>query len=408
MHAAKRLLLIIGGGIAAYKCLDLIRELRRQNIAVRIVLTRAAKEFVTPSSVASLSGEQVFDELFSLKEETEIGHIRLSREADLVMVCPATADLIGKTANGLADDLASTLLLATDKPVLWAPSMNVRMFEHPAVQENIAQLRRRGALFIGPEEGEMACGEFGPGRLAAQEILIDAIHCALKQGNARTIQTPLAGLTAVVTAGPTHEPVDPVRYLANRSSGKQGYHIAAALRDLGAQVTLVSGPTAVADPAGMKIVHVETAQQMLAAVEANLPADLFVSVAAVADFRPASSNKQKIRKKEGEKHAQLKLALNPDILAKISRRKKNRPELVVGFAAETQKLLEHAREKRKRKGCDWIIANDVNGGVMGGDHNQAILIMENEELALSGKTKFEIAKALARQVAQFFTSAAKD
>jgi phosphopantothenoylcysteine decarboxylase / phosphopantothenate---cysteine ligase len=374
----KRILLVIGGGIAAYKVLELIRRLREQGAGVHAVMTRAAKEFVTPLSVASLSGNKVFDDLFSLTDETEMGHIQLSRAADLVVVAPATADLLGKMANGLADDLASTLLLATDKRTLIAPAMNLRMWLHPATQRNVMTLRRDGVLFVGPEEGDMACGEYGPGRLSEPASILTAITAALQAGTRValpvTTDDPLKGRRIVVTSGPTHEPIDPVRYIGNRSSGKQGHAIAAAAAKAGAEVILISGPVALPDPPGVTTKHVETAEQMLAAVEANLPADIFIATAAVADWRATTASAQKIKKSSAP--PQFALAENPDILATVAQRKKDRPRLVVGFAAETEHLLDHGREKLQQKHCDVVVANDVGGveSVMGKDENQVTLI----------------------------------
>jgi phosphopantothenoylcysteine decarboxylase/phosphopantothenate--cysteine ligase len=377
----KRILLVIGGGIAAYKVLELIRRLRERGAALHVVMTKAAKEFVTPLSVASLSGGKVFDDLFSLTDETEIGHIQLSRAADLVVVAPATADLLAKMAHGLADDLASTLLLATDKKILVAPAMNVRMWLHPATQRNIATLRQDGVLFMGPDDGDMACGEYGPGRMSEPAAILAAITAALNgetqiplpPGIGRLAQEkPLAGRRVVVTSGPTQEPIDPVRYIGNRSSGKQGHAIAAAAAKAGAEVTLVSGPVALPDPPGSVTVHVDTAAQMLAAVETALPADIFIGTAAVADWR-AEAAPQKVKKSAAP--PQFALMENPDILAIVAQRKSARPRVVVGFAAETENLLVHAREKLQRKKCDLIVANDVGAdGAMGKDENQVTLI----------------------------------
>lgn len=363
----KRILLIIGGGIAAYKSLELIRMLGRAGIATRCIITRGGQEFVTPLSVSALSGEKVFTELFDLDDEADMGHIQLSRSADLVVVCPATADLIGKAAGGLANDLASTTLLATDKPVLMVPTMNVRMWGHAAVQRNVAQLRADGVEIMEPDEGAMACGEFGPGRLPEVERIAALIEQKLS-GSGR----PLAGKHALITAGPTREPIDPVRFLSNHSSGRQGYAIAGALAQLGARVTLVSGPVGLSAPVGVDLVQIETAREMLKACEKALPADVFVSVAAVADWRPAQQAKQKLKLKGTAKSVSPELALkeNPDILATLSRKKSKRPKLVVGFAAETNDVIRHAKEKLKRKKCDWIVANDVSGDVMGGVPHQ--------------------------------------
>jgi phosphopantothenoylcysteine decarboxylase/phosphopantothenate--cysteine ligase len=378
MMQGKSILLIIGGGIAAYKSLELIRELRRRGLGVKTILTRAGAEFVTPLSIAGLSGEKVYDDLFSLTDEVEMGHIQLSRAAGLVVVAPATADLMAKMANGLAGDLATTALLATDKRVLIAPAMNVRMWEHPATQRNLATLRADGVLVVGPNAGEMACGEFGPGRMAEPAEIVAAIQAALMPA-----ARPLHGRHVLVTSGPTHEPIDPVRYLANRSSGKQGHAIAAAAARAGARVTLVSGPVMLADPPGVTTIRVETARQMLAAVEDALPADIAIFAAAVADWRPAEERAGKI-KKEGRAVPPLALFENPDILAQIAQRNAMRPALVVGFAAETDAVLDNARKKLTAKGCDLIVANDVSlaggvrdgiaGGVMGADANAVHLV----------------------------------
>ena len=369
----KRVLLIIGGGIAAFKSLELIRDIRKRGGSVRVILTKTGTEFVTPLSVGSLSGEKVFTDLFSLTDEAEMGHIELSRSADLVIVAPATADLLAKLANGLANDLASTALLATDKRVLVAPAMNVRMWEHPATRRNIATLRQDGVIFVGPDEGEMACGEFGPGRMAEPAAIADAIEQSLMGGTVGA--GPLSGLHVLVTSGPTHEPIDPVRYIANRSSGKQGHAIAAAAAAAGARVTLVSGPVAIPDPTGVDAIHVETASAMMAAVETALPANIAIFCAAVADFKVDQQSDQKI-KKMGEGAPTLVLAQNPDILATIARRTTGRPRLVIGFAAETERVIAHAQEKLRRKGCDLIVANDVGAGsdIMGGARNRVHIV----------------------------------
>lgn len=373
MNAVPSVLLIIGGGIAAYKSLELIRGLRKHGIGVRCILTRAGAEFVTPLSLAALSGQKVYDDLFSLTDETEMGHIQLSRSADLVVVAPATADLMAKMAHGLATDLATTALLATDKPVMLAPAMNVRMWQHPATQRNLARLKADGIAIIGPDEGEMACGEYGPGRMAEPEAMVSAIEAAL----GRTVQhhRPLAGSHVLVTSGPTHEPIDPVRYIANRSSGQQGHAIAAAAAAAGARVTLVSGPVSIPDPEGVRVVRVETAREMLAAVEAALPADIAVFAAAVADWRTSGEASQKIKKGPGGTPV-LSLTENPDILASIARLSDNRPAIVVGFAAETENVIANAQAKLARKGCDLIVANDVSpaSGIMGGDSNLVHLV----------------------------------
>ncbi len=368
----KRILLVIGGGIAAYKVLELIRRLREQDASVSPVMTKAAKEFVTPLSVASLSGNRVFDDLFSLTDEMEIGHIELSRAADLVVVAPATADLLAKLAHGLADDLASTLLLATDKKILVAPAMNVRMWENPATRRNVASLRRDGVLFVGPEVGDMACGEYGAGRMSESVAILAAIEDALR-GDTRIALPgqPLVGRRVVVTSGPTREPIDPMRYLGNASSGKQGHAIAAAAARAGAEVVLVSGPVALPDPAGVRTRHVTTAAEMLAAVEAALPADMFIAAAAVADWRVADVAAQKLKK--GAQAPVLRLVENPDILARVAQRPV-RPRLIVGFAAETENLIDNACAKLAAKGCDVIVANDVGEDVLGQDENQVTII----------------------------------
>lgn len=393
----KRILLIVGGGIAAYKALELTRLLRKAGVGVRPILTRAGAEFVTPLSLSALAEDKVYSELFSLTDEAEMGHIELSRSADLVVVAPATADLMAKAANGLAGDLASTTLLATDKPVLMAPAMNVRMWEHPATRRNLESLRRDGVLFVGPDEGAMACGEFGPGRMAEPAAILQAILDALTGAAAR----PLTGRRAIVTAGPTAEPIDPVRLITNRSSGKQGYAIAQALAALGADVTLVSGPTALPAPAGVARVAVETAREMLAACEAALPADIAVCVAAVADWRPESLGAQKIKKGEGGPPP-ISLVENPDILATLSKAKA-RPALVVGFAAETNDVEAHARAKLDRKGCDWIVANDVSvQGTMGGDDNAVAIVFKGGIERWERAPKAEVARRLAARIAAHF------
>lgn len=393
MLAGKRILLVIGGGIAAYKSLLLIRLLKGAGAAVTPVLTRAGAEFVTPLSVSALAGEKVHDALFDLTDESEMGHIQLSRVADLVVVAPATADLMAKLATGRAEDLASTLLLATDTPVLMAPAMNVRMWEHTATQRNLAQLRADGVRFVGPDAGEMACGEFGPGRMAEPEAIFAAIAAALGDG-------PMQGKHVLVTSGPTHEPIDPVRYIANRSSGAQGTAIAAALRDLGAKVTFVTGPATVPPPAGVQVVRVETAREMLAAVEAALPADAAVMAAAVADWRVANQGAQKMKKDGSGRAPALEFAENPDILATVSKGAL-RPRLVVGFAAETEKVVDHATAKRARKGSDWIVANDVSPetGIMGGTENAVVLISDSGAEVWPRMGKDQVARQLAERIA---------
>ena len=394
MLVGKRVLLVIGGGIAAYKALDLIRRLRERGAAVTPVLTKAGAEFVTPLSVSALAGAKVHEALFDLTDEAEMGHIQLSRSADLIVVAPATADLMAKAAQGRADDLASTLLLATDTPILMAPAMNVRMWQHKATQRNLAQLLADGVRFIGPNEGDMACGEFGPGRMAEPLEIVAAIEAALSAG-------PLMGKHVLVTSGPTHEPIDPVRYIANRSSGAQGTALAAALRDLGAQVTFVTGPASVPPPAGVRVVRVETARQMLEAVEAALPADAAVFAAAVADWRVANAGAQKMKKDGSGRAPALEFAENPDILATISQRREGRPSLVVGFAAETETVVAHATAKRARKGCDWIVANDVSPetGIMGGSENAITLISDAGAEAWPRMGKDAVARALAERIA---------
>jgi phosphopantothenoylcysteine decarboxylase / phosphopantothenate---cysteine ligase len=403
----RRVLLIIGGGIAAYKCLDLIRRLRDEDASVRAVMTRAACEFVTPLSVAGLTTERVFANLFDLNEEHEIGHIRLSREADLIIVAPATADFLAKMAGGHADDLASTVLMATDKPVLAAPAMNPRMWFHPATQRNVALLKADGIRFVGPNTGEMAeRDEAGPGRLAEVPEIIAAARAVLGEGSTRSVtrlrsSRPLAGRHVLVTSGPTHEPIDPVRYIANRSSGRQGHAIAAAAARLGARVTLISGPVVLADPPGANVVRVETAQEMLAAVERNLPADVAVFAAAVADWRTAQSPRDKL-KKTGEKRA-LELVENPDILASVGKSREARPALVIGFAAETRDVVTSASKKRKAKGADWIVANDVSkeAGVFGGSANTVHLVMAEGAEDWPTMAKEDVAERLMLRAAEF-------
>lgn len=373
---ARRVLLIIGGGIAAYKCLDLIRRLGERGIRVRAVMTRAAHQFVTPLSVGALTADRVYSDLFDLNNEHEIGHIRLSREADLVVVAPATADLLARMAGGHADDLATAVLMATDKPVLVAPAMNPRMWLHPATRRNVALLQADGIHFIGPETGEMAeRDEAGPGRLAEVSELVTAIE-RLLNGQRSHRHLPLSGRHVLVTSGPTHEPIDPVRYIANRSSGKQGHAIAIAAARLGARVTLVSGPVALADPHGVATVHVQTADEMLDAVKAALPADIAIFTAAVADWRVANAGREKIKKTPDGRKPAIALAENPDILRTVAARGPGRPALVIGFAAETEKLIENARKKRTGKGADWIVGNDVGTktGVMGKERNTIHLI----------------------------------
>jgi phosphopantothenoylcysteine decarboxylase/phosphopantothenate--cysteine ligase len=395
MLAGKRILLIIGGGIAAYKSLDLIRRLKERGAAVTPVLTRAAQEFVTPLSVAALAGEKVWTDLFSLTDEAEMGHIELSRSADLVVVAPATADHKAKMAGGHADDLASTLLMATDTRVLIAPAMNVRMWEHPATQRNLRVLEGDGVLVAGPNEGDMACGEYGPGRMSEPLEIVAAVEAAFGDG-------PLKGRHVLVTSGPTHEPIDPVRYIANRSSGAQGTAIAAALAALGARVTFVTGPASVPPPAGVDAVRVETAREMLEAVELALPADAAVFAAAVADWRVEGASKRKMKKDGSGRPPVLEFAENPDILAAVAGRTTGRPQLVVGFAAETHDVVAHARAKRERKGCDWILANDVSPetGIMGGSENAVTLVTAAGEEAWPRMGKDEVARRLALRIAE--------
>ena len=395
----KRVLLIIGGGIAAYKCLELIRRLKERGATVRAIMTRAAEEFVTPLSVSSLTGEIVYRSLFDLTQEAEMGHIQLSRDADLLVVAPATADLMAKMASGQANDLATTALLATDKPVLIAPAMNVRMWEHAATQRNRATLAKDGIQFVGPNDGDMACGEFGPGRMAEPVEILHAIEAQLAGPEGR----PLDGRKALVTSGPTHEPIDPVRYIANRSSGKQGHAIAAALAKLGADVTLVAGPCGQPDPTGVKTIHVESAREMLEACQAALPLDIGVFAAAVADWRVDQAGTQKM-KKNGDVPPSLALVENPDILKTISRHATARPALVVGFAAETENVLNYARAKLARKGCDWIVANDVSPatGIMGGDRNTVHLISATAHEDWPELSKLDVAARLAARIADHF------
>lgn len=405
----KRILLIISGGIAAYKALELVRLLRKDGIAVRAVLTEAAQQFVTPLSLGTLTEDNIYTDLFDLKDEREIGHIQLSRQADLVVVAPATANILAKMAGGIADDLATTLLLATDKPVLAAPAMNVRMWLHPATQRNIAQLRADGVTIMEPDNGDMACGEYGPGRLPEPQAILASIRAMLAAplGEAQTATArfgqnppPLRGKHVLITAGPTHEPIDPVRYIANRSSGKQGFAIAGALAALGADVTLVAGPVALATPPGVRRVNVETAREMAEAAETALPADAAVMVAAVADWRAEATN-QKIKKDKGGLEA-LPLVENPDILAGLAKSPK-RPVLLIGFAAETEKVVEHAKAKLARKGCDWIVANDVSGDVMGGARNRIHIVSAAGVEDWPDMEKDAVARRLAQRIADELT-----
>ena len=394
MLTNKRILLIIGGGIAAYKALDLTRRLRERGASVTPVLTRAGEEFVTPLSVSALAGHKVFRDLFDLTDEAEMGHIELSRSADLIVAAPATADLMAKMATGQADDLASTLLLATDTPVLIAPAMNVRMWQHAATQRNITTLQGDGIRFVGPNEGDMACGEYGPGRMAEPLEIVAAVEAALASG-------PLSGKRVLVTSGPTHEPIDPVRYIANRSSGAQGTAIARALAGLGAEVVFITGPADVPPPQGVTVVRVGSAREMLEAAQAALPADAAIFAAAVADWRVKSASDSKLKKTKGGLPT-LEFAENPDILATISQMEKGRPGLVVGFAAETDDVIENATAKRVRKGCDWIVANDVSPetGIMGGSENAVTLIRADATEGWPRMAKDQVADRLAQKVAE--------
>ena len=397
MLVNRRILLIISGGIAAFKSLDLIRRMRERGASVTPVMTAAAAEFVTPLSVSALAGQKVYQDLFNLTDESEMGHIELSRSADLIVVAPASADLMAKMTTGLANDLASTLLLATDTPVLIAPAMNVRMWDHPATQRNIATLRADGIRFVGPNEGDMACGEYGPGRMAEpMEILAAIEQQFLEMDGAR----PLNGKRVLVTSGPTHEPIDPVRYIANRSSGAQGTAIAQALVSAGAEVEFVTGPAAIAPPIGAKVTQVQTAKEMLEAVEAALPCDVAIFAAAVADWRVAAENGSKIKKEKGTLPV-LEFAENPDILSTVAHLGAERPALVIGFAAETDNVLENARAKLDRKGCDWIIANDVSteAGIMGGSENAIHLIRKEGVESWDRMNKSEVAAHLVEKIA---------
>ncbi|WP_417700743.1 bifunctional phosphopantothenoylcysteine decarboxylase/phosphopantothenate--cysteine ligase CoaBC [Pseudophaeobacter sp.] len=402
MLAGKRILLIIGGGIAAYKSLELIRRLQDQGAAVTPVLTRAGEEFVTPLSVSALAATAVHRDLFDLTAEAEMGHIQLSRSADLVVVSPATADLMAKMAQGLANDLASTLLLATDTPIMLAPAMNVRMWDHAATQRNIATLRADGVQLVGPNEGGMACGEFGPGRMAEPNEIIAAITAHFRQGL-------LSGRRVLVTSGPTHEPIDPVRYIANRSSGAQGTALAAALRDQGAEVVFVTGPAEVPPPDGVEVIPVQSALEMQAAVQAALPVDVGVFAAAVADWRVSSASDRKLKKSKDGLPV-LEFAENPDILKSVAQMGTGRPPLVVGFAAETNDVVDNATAKRLRKGCDWIVANDVSPatGIMGGAENAVILISEQGAEAWPRMGKAEVARQLAARIAAHIAATTGD
>ncbi|PIW26113.1 MAG: bifunctional phosphopantothenoylcysteine decarboxylase/phosphopantothenate--cysteine ligase CoaBC [Rhodospirillales bacterium CG15_BIG_FIL_POST_REV_8_21_14_020_66_15] len=408
MLTGKRILLIVTGGIAAYKTPDLVRRLRERGAAVRCVLTEGGARFVTPLSLSAVSGDKVYRDLFDLTDEQEMGHIQLSRDADVILVAPASADVLAKMAHGLATDLATTALLATDKPVIVAPAMNVRMWEHAATRANLRTLMDRGVTVIGPEDGDMACGEFGPGRMTEPLDIVAAVVAFFHGGR------PLAGRHALVTSGPTHEPIDPVRYIANRSSGKQGHAIATALAALGARVTLVTGPVALKDPPGVATVHVETARDMLAACLEALPADIAVCAAAVADWRAADTAPEKM-KKDGGPLSALALAENPDILAALAQPGPDRPALVVGFAAETETVVAHARAKLKKKGCDWICANDVSPetGTFGGDMNRVHLVtadgIEASEVEdWPALTKAQVGEKLARRIARHLAPAAAE
>jgi len=397
----RKILLIVAGGIAAYKAIELVRLIRKSGGHVTCILTRGGAQFVTPLTLQAISENKVFEDIFSLSDENEMGHIQLSRAADLVVVAPATADLLAKMAAGLADDLAATVLLATDKRVLVAPAMNVRMWDHPATRANLATLRARGVAVIGPDEGAMACGEFGPGRLAEPPAILAAIEALLAPPAQPLAAQPLVGRHVLVTSGPTHEPIDPVRYIANRSSGRQGHAIAAALAALGARVTLVSGPVCVPAPPGVTLRRVQTARQMLAECEAALPADAAVFAAAVADWRVASEAERKLKKTPDGAPPALALVPNPDILATIATGPR-RPRLVVGFAAETHDMLAHAQDKRRRKNADWIVANDVSPGtgIMGGTHNEIHLVTEAGIEPWPRLAKHEVAARLADRIAQ--------
>ncbi len=408
MVDGKRILLVVSGGIAAYKTPELVRRLREKGARVRCVLTAGGAEFVTPLALAAVSEDKVYDALFSLTDESEMGHIRLSREADVVLVAPATANILAKMAAGLADDLATTALLATDKPILAAPAMNVRMWENPATQHNLKTLAERGVGFIGPEEGDMACGEWGMGRMSEPDAIVAAVEKFFRQGaTARPLKSPsvrslpLSGTKALVTSGPTFEAVDPVRYIANRSSGKQGHAIAQALARLGSQTTLVSGPTQQPDPPGVRVVRVESARDMLKACAQALPVDVAVCAAAVADWRAETVAREKIKKGAAAKPPQLKLVENPDVLATLSASGNLRPRLVIGFAAETENVIEAAKAKRKVKGCDWMVANDVSPatGILAGDFNTVHLISADGVEDWPRLAKAAVAERLAARVA---------
>lgn len=399
MLAGRKILLAIGGGIAAFKCLDLIRRLREQGAEVTPVLTRSAEEFVTPLSVSALSAQKVYRDLFNLNDEHEMGHIELSRAADLVVVAPATADLMAKMAGGHANDLVSTLLMATDKKVLIAPSMNVRMWEHAATQRNLKTLQDDGIVVVGPNEGDMACGEYGPGRMAEVPEIIDAISATFSDG-------PLKGHHALVTSGPTHEPIDPVRYIANRSSGGQGTAIADALIAKGAQVTFITGPASAERPKGCQIIEVTTAAEMLAATKAALPADVAIFAAAVADWHIKGDKSSKIKKTKGKTGPDLEFEENPDILKTVASMRNGRPSLVVGFAAETDNVISNGKAKRDRKGCDWIVINDVSPetGIMGGSENDVTLISDDDTEDWPRMSKRAVGERLAARIAEELNS----
>ena len=397
--SGKRVLLIVGGGVAAYKALETARLLIREGVAVRPMLTAGGAQFITPLSLSAICHDRVHQDLFSLTEEADMGHIELSRSADLIAVAPATADLMAKAAHGLAPDLATTTRLATDKPVLMAPAMNVRMWSHPATQRSLATLIADGVRIVGPDEGEMACGEFGPGRLASPEVIVAAILDALQHAKPR----PLLGRRILVTAGPTVEPLDPVRFIANRSSGKQGFAIAGALADLGADVVLVAGPVDLPTPAGVSRINVQTAREMLAACQSQPSLEAAVMVAAVADWRPAETATEKIKKSASSAPQTLTLIENPDLLAILSAPGPSRPRLVIGFAAETDHVLEHAKAKLARKGCDWIVANDVSGDVMGGADNAVSIVTDCGVDSWPRQPKAEVARKLAQRIAEALT-----
>ena len=398
----KRVLLIVSGGIAAVKIPEVVRRIREQGGHVRCVITEGGKQFVTPLSLAALSEDKVYDDLFSLTDENEMGHINLSRQADVIMVAPATADIMARMAAGMANDLATTVLLATDKPAICVPAMNVRMWEHAATQANLETLKQRGVTFVGPVDGDMACGEFGMGRMSEPAEIVGALVNFFNAG-----PKPLAGRHAIVTSGPTHEPIDPVRYIANRSSGKQGHAIAAALAAYGCKTTLVTGPTALPDPAGCDVIKIESARDMLAAVESALPADIAVCAAAVADWRTDTAPDQKIKKQAGADTPALTMVENPDILATISKAGNKRPPLVIGFAAETNDVVANATDKRTRKGCDWIVANDVSPstGTFSGDSNTVHLISETGTEDWPTQSKSDVAQQLVIRIIRHFEAA---